>query len=385
MSTRNLRNRSSRFSSPAINVDREPAIKPAEVPEARNDHVTSLHEWEEPRVRDLVPSFEDHRGLERVGTLEHMQPLGTRPTPKILQRLKLNPPRPSPRPSVLQYEEASTPVGEYEKMETASPLDTEMIPDTTPLEEPVRFSSPPRGRPPRRELIEMSLMEDGMTPSPIKSTFTSSAHVSPKPQSIQQHLRQDRLQNYVQKAIDEAHHHGNVGLVPGLQRLREDASVDFDLWNVIEAIIQGNPNEAQMRTLKRYIKAGVKRHRRSISNSQSVVDPLLAVNHVASPQLQAAALAAPTSVLSPQTGHIAKSYTQLYLTIQNQIKSNQLTSSFSTIRSVYVALAFGSSEQDNGKTATWWIPATADNVKSSTQKISQCVQLVVIVICKIDT
>lgn len=100
--TRTLRNRSSRFSSPATftAVNQE---SPAPVHED-NKHQRSTENgvdrqpqsqaqqgpWIEPVVRNGVPSFEDTKGLERVGVLEHMQPLGALPNPKLLQRLKVN-------------------------------------------------------------------------------------------------------------------------------------------------------------------------------------------------------------------------------------------------------------------------------------------------------
>lgn len=45
-------------------------------------------EWTEPPVRTPVPSFEDYKGLERHGVLEHMAPLGTFPNSKVKARLK---------------------------------------------------------------------------------------------------------------------------------------------------------------------------------------------------------------------------------------------------------------------------------------------------------
>ena len=45
-------------------------------------------EWSEPPLRAPAPSFEDYKGLERHGVLEHMAPLGTFPGQKVKTRLK---------------------------------------------------------------------------------------------------------------------------------------------------------------------------------------------------------------------------------------------------------------------------------------------------------
>lgn len=101
--TRNLRNRSSRFSSPAtftpVNQDSLPPAQDSttgqrstengEDGQSRSQSQAQQGPWVEPLVRNGVPSFEDTKGLERVGVLEHMQPLGAAPNPKLLQRLKV--------------------------------------------------------------------------------------------------------------------------------------------------------------------------------------------------------------------------------------------------------------------------------------------------------
>lgn len=99
--TRTLRNRSSRFSSPAtftaVNQETTPPAQDSnlgqgDVEDGRDRQSKSQSQqgpWVEPVVRNGVPSFEDTRGLERVGVLEYMQPLGAAPNPKLLQKLKV--------------------------------------------------------------------------------------------------------------------------------------------------------------------------------------------------------------------------------------------------------------------------------------------------------
>ncbi|KIX03776.1 uncharacterized protein Z518_07329 [Rhinocladiella mackenziei CBS 650.93] len=276
MSTRSLRHRSSRYSSPATFAEKEVPSKPIEAPVTRNGQQSSLDRWIEPGVRPAVPSFEDTRGLERVGVLENMQPLGTAPSQKLLQKLKLNYVRPSLRTTSAQNEETVTPVAEAEKMDLASPGEPEILPDLPPdpprQSDTIVISSPPRGRPPRREVAEMPQAVN-VSPSPSKLSFTPTTHVPPKPHSIQEHLRQDRLQNHVERAMQEATQKGTPDLVPGLQKLREDAHLYPELWNVLEAVVQQSPTTSQFKTFKRYIKSGLKKYRRSSQLSTSPYQP----------------------------------------------------------------------------------------------------------------
>ncbi|KIX98499.1 uncharacterized protein Z520_05800 [Fonsecaea multimorphosa CBS 102226] len=302
MATRSLRHRSSRYSSPATFGEKDAAPKPAEDLSTRNGQQTSLDTWVEPAVRPAVPSFEDTKGLERVGVLENMQPLGTAPSQRLLQKLKLNYVRPSPRPAPAQVEEVVTPVAEPEKVDSASPMDQDVVATTETIEAeqpemlseipsiPPRLSdaavisSPPRGRPPRRDIAEMP-QAGTVSPSPVTLSFTPTTHVSPKPLSIQQQLRQDRLRVHVDRAVHEAHQRNTPDLVRGLQRICDDAQLNPELWNVLEALINKSPSPEQFKVFKRYIKSGVKQHRREsqMSGSPYQTSPQI-FNDLASPE-----------------------------------------------------------------------------------------------------
>ena len=294
MSTRSLRNRvSSRQPSPVNGVEAEVADLPEDGDAGRYDH----HDpdvWVEPAVRKLPPSYQDHKGLERVGVLELQQPLGEPPSSKILQRLKLTLPRPSPRPTSLANDEVVTPSVESERQDLGSPMEVDGSAEPTQSEptqeEPTIISSPPRGRPAKRDIAEMKhpVQPPDVTPSPVMSTFSNSTpQFSHKPASIQEHLRQDRVQNYVDRAIQEAEQKGDPGLVPGLRKIREDADHKRELWAVLDAIAHNQPSEEQLSIFKKFIKKGVKRHRRStLTPSNAGVDspqPNLAFPHHAPP------------------------------------------------------------------------------------------------------
>lgn len=276
MATRSLRNRvPSRLSSPAITAEAEQAD---DTDADRNGHV-GPEDWVEPPVRRLPPSFQDHRGLERVGVLELQQPLGEPPSQKLLQRLKLNF-RPSNRASPMQNEEGVTPSVESERLEFGSPRQAERLsepppPAPPPQDGPIVFSSPPRGRPAKRDADEMrqpAYIMDFAPFQPLVSTSPGAAAAS-KPISIQEQLRQDRVSAYIDKAIEEAERHGDLGLLPGLQKVKDKAFRQRSLWVVLDAIAHNSPDEEQLSVFKRYIKKGVKRHRRHSAFSGSSAQP----------------------------------------------------------------------------------------------------------------
>jgi len=218
-----------------------------------------------------------------------------------LQKLKLNYTRPSPRASPLQTDEVSTPLPEQENLDSASPLEPEILRQLSPEPAPQRhsdtivISSPPRGRPSRREVAEMT-QASNVSPSGVRLSFTPSNHTSAKPASIQEHLRQDRINNHLELALQEAQDKGTPNLIPGLEKLREDAQIIPELYNVIEAIIQQSPTHKQFRTFKRYIKSGVKDFRRASQSQNS--------DHSRQPS----SLAEINSTFaSPQHSHVARS------------------------------------------------------------------------------
>ncbi|RMZ83230.1 hypothetical protein DV738_g1221, partial [Chaetothyriales sp. CBS 135597] len=249
----------------------------------------NAEDWIEPPVRKLPPSYQDHKGLERVGVLELQQPLGELPSAKLLQRLKLHLPRPSPRPASQIVDEAVTPSVESDRLELASPVDLDAPVELAPHQNQYHgqpqpqqpqsplISSPPRGRPAKRDIAEMRRSLNPPEALPVKSTGSpSTPTIIQRPASIQEHLRQDRVQGYVERAINVAEQKGDNGLVPGLRKMRERAIHQRELWAVLDAIAHSQPTEEQLGIFKKFIKKGIKRHRRSAQTPNS---GSLAVDH----------------------------------------------------------------------------------------------------------
>jgi hypothetical protein len=261
MASRGLRNKSTRLSSPATFATKEPVSAPEPAARAKDSRKTLLDTWIEPPFRQAAPSFEDHKGLERVGVLEMMEPLGRPPTQKLLQKLKLSAPKPSPRATPGNGEEATTPTTEVEGTDTTSPA------------RPSRRSESVRAD--EREIRQHSVVakpgqdEDepkvagAVPPSPARQVVTRpsvSVGHSPSTNPPRMHMLAEHITTHVEAAIDEANRKNSPELVPGLRKICEDANSDPNLWNVLDAVLQKSPSRKQFRIFRRYIKSGVAQH-----------------------------------------------------------------------------------------------------------------------------
>ncbi|KAK5956887.1 hypothetical protein OHC33_002376 [Knufia fluminis] len=336
--TRSLRNRSSRYSSPATFTSVNPGSAPPvqetiEVRQPENgvqvqgqaQGQSQQGSWVEPLPRHGVASFEDTKGLERVGVLEHMQPLGVAPNQKLLQRLKVNNYRPSlsARATPVYSEGVASPSVEPTKEEVASPIiDPELLldastPPVPPPQEPPQLQSPqshpqpepepqplsypqpvtqyhpqlyppplaqpfqhlpeqpppppvimspPRGRPAKKEVEEMRVYPgpDDSFLSPLANGTPRSSRASPKyPPSVQDHSKDARIKAYLQNAIDKAHRENKHDVAAGLVRVMDESYKD-EVFTALDNIskFKASVRIEQFKVFKKYIKKGIRKHRR---------------------------------------------------------------------------------------------------------------------------
>jgi hypothetical protein len=260
--------KSSRFSSPVTvpRVERETASTSNDVERVKEIPKTFLDHWVEPPLRTPAPSFEDHRGLERVGVLEHFQPLGQPPTQKFLQKLKLAPPRPG-RATPVQNEEVSTPTNGVEDTSTASPAEEfqrppsadESIMRVTPIPSPIRVG---------KEIDED--YQPAVLPVPVptrpKMTVSHSASIPPTPLPsggyiYHGHYHPETIKQHVDAAVRRAEMQ-SPELAPGLRKLCADSELDPALWAVLDAILNRSPTREQYKIFHRYVRAGKKEYSR---------------------------------------------------------------------------------------------------------------------------
>ena len=329
--TRGLRSKSSRYSSPAVVAEKDSEINVEDVVRGGSGGKTFLDRWVEPPLRPPAPSFEDTKGLERVGVLEHMAPLGQPPTQKLIQRLKLGLHRPAARTTLGQSEDVATPSTEFDKMDLGSPIDLEARADSIQPEDVVPLPKRDEARPLSHENGDMNpgnasislavtdrspvslkrstsdLRNDSerrrltrkgksrtqrplidqfserhyyttspdwsATPSPKRAAFAPSISASPRDGSFSSpSLPSARLQAHFEGAMEEAERAGSNHLVPGLRKLHEDAQTNPELLVVLEAILQNRPSRAQFKIFKRYIKYGIKRYEHPGSEDLMDVD-----------------------------------------------------------------------------------------------------------------
>lgn len=210
-----------------------------------------LTEWEEPPTRTPAPSFEDYKGLERHGVLEHMQPLGTLPNHKVKLRLKAHdPPR---RLAHLSFPEAAVPMRDETGTPDPLPRTTSRRSQSRKVEERLSKSS----------VANLQEEDSEYTPNgtskmhPIKGTFvhgtsyvgTTSSRTIASP---------TKLKEVVDEAVRNSHETGNPNLGLVIRRLHEESSHNTNLAGLLDAVLSQNPTAQQSLEFQEAISAARK-------------------------------------------------------------------------------------------------------------------------------
>ena len=311
---RNLR-RTTRLSSPTTSGERRQESAPKQEARARERPRTILDLWIEPPLRTPAPSFEDNRGLERVGVLEHMAPLGQPPTQKLLHRLKLAPSRiQHHRASPVLNEGETTPTSGIETTEPASPTDlATRFESAKPGDRNLRggeiITTPsPTRMTPQNDLASKHhhAIDISSMPAPPSVTTPSS---TASPIRHPEHFPPERIRVHINGAIQEARSRNSHHLIPGLSKVQEDALADPSLWGLLDAVLHKSPTRQQMRTFRRYIKAGVAQYTSSTTpNSTQPSHPSPSLNHINTPLNRPLH---PTTAISPTNNaptHVSAPY-----------------------------------------------------------------------------
>lgn len=209
-------------------------------------------EWSEPPLRAPAPSFEDYKGLERHGVLEHMAPLGTFPGQKVKMRLKNH--EPTRRIANLKNGEAR---GAREEVNT---------PEPAPLVGTRR--SEPRKTEERLGKVSSSRETDQDTDynpkGSAKTTTIKVASTQAAPlgtQTSRTGVGQTRLQQIVESAIDRSRELGDPALGIALKQLYEESLRNSVVADLLEAVLSQKPTSQQTAEFQSYIKAARKQIR----------------------------------------------------------------------------------------------------------------------------
>ncbi len=226
----------------------------------RNEAQIEIHEadlsdeWTEPPLRAPVPSFEDYKGLERHGVLEHMAPLGSLPNSKVKTRLKQHePPR---RVTHLkngelrgQREEVSTP-------EPAPPVTARRSEPRKTEERAMKVSYPRE----REEDHDYAPTPKGSTRAAVAkpaSTYTN----LPGPVSSRTAQGRLKLKQIVESAVTRATELRDPILGNAVKELYTESLHNSTVADLLDAVLTQKPSPAQTAEFQSRIKAARKRYR----------------------------------------------------------------------------------------------------------------------------
>ena len=242
--------KSSRMSSPLDVSVKGGMASPIE--QGQVDRKTWLDTWVEPPLRNPAPSFEDYKGLERHGVLEHMAPLGSLPTQKVKLRVKAEPPK-----RVLQVKNGhSTAAKERAR---------------TPEKTPTVVSQPPESHlaedKPSKPLASRDMEEDDDY-TPKESTKVATRPVSAKGSHAQNSLRgtpnsrtpggRARLETVVNSAVQRSYELGNPVLGLAVKKLFDESRENRTLADLLDAVLSQSPTPRQAADFQAYIKVARK-------------------------------------------------------------------------------------------------------------------------------
>lgn len=248
-STRPMR-KSSRMSSPLDVSVKKGITTPIE--QAKVDRETWLGTWIEPPLRNPAPSFEDYKGLERHGVLEHMAPLGSLPTQKVKLRVKAEPPK-----RVLQVKNGHSTAAKEKTPETI-PTVIAQPPQSRKAED-----KPPKPLPPREIEDDEDYTPQGLTKAatptrPVSAKGTqapTSLHGTPNSRTA---AGRARLETVVNSAVARSYEIGNPVLGLAVKKLFDESLGNRTLADLLDAVLSQNPTPRQASDFQAYIKVARK-------------------------------------------------------------------------------------------------------------------------------
>lgn len=260
-STRPMR-KSSRMSSPLDVSTKDSTTPPNE--QAKKERKTFMDSWVEPPLRNPAPSFEDYKGLERHGVLEHMAPLGSLPTQKVKLRVKAE------APKRLMQVKNDDPAAAKEGARTPEALPTV----TTRRSESRKAEDGPLKNPPSREKEEDDdYTPKGSTKAPVRSISVkvtpaqNSLHGTPNSRTP---AGRARLETVVNSAVARSYEIGNPVLGLAVKKLFDESLGNRTLADLLDAVLSQRPTARQAADFQAYIKVA----RKQIKAQNSARDPI---------------------------------------------------------------------------------------------------------------
>ena len=200
-------------------------------------------EWAEPPLRPPAPSYEDHRGLEGLGVLEYMAPLGTMPSTKVKQRLKVyDPPRKGPPKGnfVTVRHDTSTP--------EPSTLVLNQRPDARHSEDRQARQQSSRVKDEDTDYVPQGNVR---IPAPRPSQRTTAPST---PGSARSPTTPASIEKVVDAGIQHAQQSGNTYLGLALQRLYADSLYDPKMADLLQSVLARRQTDSERAEFQQYIK-----------------------------------------------------------------------------------------------------------------------------------
>ena len=213
--------------------------------------------WVEPPLRAPVPSFEDYKGLERHGVLEHMAPLGSLPPSKVKARVKQHD---APRRA------AHLRNGEMKVAKQANNADT-VVSSTAQPPEPRGPDGSNKTTTSPRENGEMRVLtqprKEPLSLTPIKGAVVPSKATNGTPLRTPQGL--PKLEEVVDAAVDRANHLGDPVLGDAVKEIYQESLYKDSVADLLNAVLTQKATSAQTADFQSRIRAARKRHKERIA------------------------------------------------------------------------------------------------------------------------
>ena len=236
--------KSPRTASP-LNATTNGHSTPEVNPNAQNGVSSGGPEWTEPPLRAPAPSFEDYKGLERHGVLEHMAPLGSMPNQKVKLRVKQY--EPSRRTMQGKTGEGASNVKEALKAQEAS--GNKRRSESRKVEE--RPSKPLLLR--ERDEDQDYTPKAPATKSAAPKSIPTRTSVASTPSS-KTTAGQERLRQVVESAVERSKELGNEILGLAVRKLFEESLQNRTLADLLDAVLSQRPTPRQAADFQAYIK-----------------------------------------------------------------------------------------------------------------------------------
>lgn len=247
MATSSRSMRSSRLSTPlsAPSRDTIPVNNETSLTNSGGDAAPA---WEEPPLRPPAPSFEDYRGLERHGVLEYMQPLGTAPEKRVIQRLKAH--DPPKRATKVRNGDRAAARASTEDMSTPDPAP----PPPTRRSRSRKMEDEPSRTPSSRVKNEDTEYKPNGLPvtTPSKAASSHSSHQGTP--SSRASMGNGKLKEVVEFAVIKSNAQGDLSLGLALRKLYKESVESPDLVELLHAVLDQKATPQQYAAFQSYMK-----------------------------------------------------------------------------------------------------------------------------------